>query len=591
MDLKEVDLFFDDNPNPMWIYDLDSLKIIEVNEAALSQYGYSRQEMLSLTIKDLRPEEEVPKLLQFLQKNPERYEDAGVWRHISKENEIIYLHILSHPVKIDGRMCELIVARNVTNQVETQARLSEEQRTLKLITENLPGTFFALDERGNILRWNKYTERISGYSQKEISEMNALDFFSEDERPVISQAIQKVLAEGYAEVQSNLLSKSGSRIPIYFKGNTMKIGEEVRIVGIGIDISNLVEAEKNALRHQQLLQAIIDQSKSVIFIKDKEGRFKFVNKQFLSLFDVDASEVIGKRDSELIDEDDLQAMHQSDKQVWETGKPVEIEEHLRVDGETKIYLTTKVLLKGIDQYENCVFGLSTDITERKKMEDELKESLEEKQVLLSEIHHRVKNNLAIISGMMELEAMESDNSDLRRKLYDSQSRIMSIATTHEILYKEQNFSSVDFSTNIEKLVNSLAETFDANVEINFDLKPVKLNINQAIPCSLLVNEIITNALKHAFTEFDEDEEPVIEIEVFEQNGRVNLTVQDNGKGLPFDYDIDRSESLGLKLVNVLKTQLNASLEVDTDQGTLFKISFEKNNVKGIGSTLPEYSNN
>lgn len=567
----------------MWIFESENLQIVDVNTAALSLYGYTKEEMLSLTIKDLRPKEDVSKLLKSLKQNIETFDDAGIWRHKKKNGQIIHVHILAHPIKVDGKRCELVVAKNVTERIETEAKYREEQRILDLLIDKLPGTFFILDKNGNLLRWNYYTEEITGYSSEEIGSMNALDFFSKDKQPIIYSTIQSALEKGYAEVEAPVQSKSGEQTQLYFKGSKVKIDGKDRILGLGLDISNLVEAQKSVLSHQKLLQAIIDQSQSIIYIKDENDRFSFVNKPFLKLFDLEREEVIGKRDAEVLDRKDVQAMHETDAKVRKTGKPLEIEETVHIDGELKTYLTTKILLKGIEEYENCVFGLSTDITERKENEELIKESLLEREVLLTEIHHRVKNNLAVVSGLLELQAMESKDGTLQSKLRDSQSRIKSIALTHEILYKQQFFSKMNFEENIRELTKSIAKTYETNVSFRLNTETVVLNINQALPCSLVVNEIITCILNHAFEE--KKKKGTINLDLNERNGEVSLKISDDGKVLPKNFNLAESDSFGLQLIDIWKNQLDAQMELNTQNGTRLKMQFKKKDIKGMGSSL------
>lgn len=577
MPLKNIDFDFHDNPNPMWIADPNNHQIVDVNDAALSLYEYSKEEMLSLSTKDLQTED------KNFSKNPGRPRNTeGTREHITKDGESVYVQVTCHTIQIDGETLRLFVGNNVTEQARREQQLRISQHLFELINKKLPLSLFVLDQQENMHRWNCYAEDLSEYSSEMMPQLHALDFFDSNSQPKIKQALQEVWEKGKVEVEGKLLAKSGDNVSMLCKAHRVEIDGEKRILGFGVDISELKEAQEKIDANRQLLQAIIDQSKSLIFIKDEEGRFRFVNKEFLSFFDLSADDVIGQRDLDIMYEEDARPMQQSDKKVREEKGPLELEEHVQLDGQTHTFLTTKVLLQDIPGFENHVFGLSRDITQRKQMEQQLKKSAKEKEVLLSEIHHRVKNNLAIISGFLDLQAMETDDMRLRDNLKDSQSRILSIASTHEPLYEEQDFSTISFDSNIKKLTQQIADTLSPEVTFRFTMDSVELNINQAIPCSLIINEVVTNAIKHAY---DDQEEAVIDITLREEEGTILLSVRDYGKGIPENVDLENTRSLGLKLIHVLKEQLDAKLTINSKEGTRFNIIFEKTAVKGSSSTI------
>jgi len=242
-----------------------------------------------------------------------------------------------------------------------------------------------------------------------------------------------------------------------------------------------------------------------------------------------------------------------------------------------------------DEDGNAVrmIGALRDITDQKLTEKELIASLKEKETLLAEIHHRVKNNLAVVSGMMQLQAYESHNDSVQEHLYDSVVRIKTMATVHELLYQSNSFSQLDFSDTLKELVQNVTDTLQSENEVSmeFNSDPVKLNINQAIPTSLIVNEVITNAFKHAF---DGIKDCKIRINLQQDGDSVNLTITDNGTGLPDEINSSSNSSLGFHLINLLSEQVNAEQVYEKNKnepGTIFQIQFEKqDNKKGIGSS-------
>lgn len=208
-------------------------------------------------------------------------------------------------------------------------------------------------------------------------------------------------------------------------------------------------------------------------------------------------------------------------------------------------------------------------------QDELENSLSEKETLLAEIHHRVKNNLAEISGMLQIQSFKETDEEFQKKLMDSTMRIKSMANIHEQLYQSQSFSNMAFDTGLKNLVNTIIETMSdgRSVETSFKLQPIKLNINQAVPFSLIVNEVVTNCLKHAFQERDSGH---ISILLEEQDQLLKLRITDNGVGFSGKNDSPDSNSLGLELIHTLAHQLEAEYQYRSKEngpGAYFYIEF------------------
>jgi PAS domain S-box-containing protein len=222
-----------------------------------------------------------------------------------------------------------------------------------------------------------------------------------------------------------------------------------------------------------------------------------------------------------------------------------------------------------------VIGSWIDITERKQAEEQIRASLQEKEVLLKEIHHRVKNNLQVVSSLLSLQSKEVQDAASLEVLRESQNRVKSMALIHEKLYQSQDLSQVNFADYVRDLTTHLFRTYRANAGV-VTLRvivsdEVRLGVDTAIPCGLIVNELVSNALKHAFPGGRAGEVRV-ELDRDERNELV-LAVSDNGVSFPADMDFRTTGSLGLKLVATLVDQLKGSIQLDRSKGTTFKITF------------------
>lgn len=205
---------------------------------------------------------------------------------------------------------------------------------------------------------------------------------------------------------------------------------------------------------------------------------------------------------------------------------------------------------------------------------ELKESVREKEVLLREIHHRVKNNLQLISSMLDLQSEQNENKFVVEKFKESQNRIKLMASLHEQLYQSSNLRKINFGEHIQVVSNILLSSYNINrdnVAIKVNIKDIYMGVDMALLCSLIVNELISNSLKYAFPEKDEGE---IIVDLHFNGIKYRLDVSDNGVGFPTDVDFRNTKTLGLKLVNMFVEQLKGDIELYRKRGTRFLITFK-----------------
>lgn len=216
-----------------------------------------------------------------------------------------------------------------------------------------------------------------------------------------------------------------------------------------------------------------------------------------------------------------------------------------------------------------------EINLRKKAEKELKNALNEKEIMVKEIHHRVKNNLSVISSLLNLQSRYIKDKEALGIFKESQNRAKSMALIHEHLYQSSDLKRIHFGEYINKLSISLFHTYvmdSSRIKLNIDVEDIMLDINIAIPLGLILNELVTNTMKHAFPDNREGE---INVKLHSQNNEFTLTVSDNGVGLPEGLDYKNTDSLGLRLVNSLTDQIKGNIELDRTGGTTFKIKFKE----------------
>ena len=247
------------------------------------------------------------------------------------------------------------------------------------------------------------------------------------------------------------------------------------------------------------------------------------------------------------------------------------------DGERIPILFSSSMTKDKDDSIISIVCTARDITERKRAEEQIQASLREKEILLKEVHHRVKNNLQVISSLINLQVRGiKKNKYALEMLRESQNRIRTIALIHEKLYQSRDLVRIDFAEYIRILTNDLFSSYGVKsdaITLKINVSNVFLDLDTAIPCGLIINELVSNSLRHAFSE---DMKGEIRIDLYtDKDNKFNLIVRDNGVGFPKDLNFRSTKTLGLQLINTLTNQLGGAIELDTSSGTTFKITFKK----------------
>jgi PAS domain S-box-containing protein len=304
-----------------------------------------------------------------------------------------------------------------------------------------------------------------------------------------------------------------------------------------------------------------------------EGACDYLNTQWVAYTGIPETPQMGFGWLEQLHPDDRQRAIDHWQATAAQGTRFAIEFRIRrYDGVYRWFHTLAVPLR--DESGRIVkwFGTNTDIDDLKQAEEAIKASLNEKEVLLKEIHHRVKNNMQVISSLVGLQADGSTDETMREVLRDVTYRVRSMALVHEKLYQSTDLARIDFAEYIRGLLGYLWRAHGAAaVRLMLDLEPVSLPVDTAVPCGLILNELAVNALKHAFRGRSEGEVTVALKSG--ADGRIRLSVADNGVGLPAGLDWRQASSLGLRLVQMLAAQLGAEVEVSSGDGTRIDIVF------------------
>lgn len=391
-------------------------------------------------------------------------------------------------------------------------------------------------------------------------------------------AVVMFTATGSEEIAVEAIKKGLDDYVLKSAKHFVRLPVAVRAALAKMEQKKLVnEMQEQLIKNEKRYRALIENINDIIYAVDKEGKITYISPQ-VKRFGYSPEEFIGKNFAELGDKvykDDQKKIIDDFQNVLQTGKE-EITEYRFVARDGSIHWLEDFARIQYDEAgkPTGIFGVLRDITEIKKVYEKLRQSLREKEVLLAEVHHRVKNNMQIMASLLRLQARQAKDEETKELFRESQARIRTMALVHEKLYQSKDFTRINFSDYIQQVAIHLMSLYhekSKNVDLEIKSEGVKLDINKAIPCALLLNEIITNALKHAFP----DSRPGKLFIVFEQRpgGEYFLRVEDDGIGLPIDINPEKPETLGLQLINDLAFQLGGVVRVYRNGGTAFEVTF------------------
>lgn len=479
---------------------------------------------------------------------------------------------------------------------------------LKQILNN-PGTGFILfkSNRNNheLIDFNDQAYQLLDKKKNEIKEI--VDVFTSEEYQTISQLtfgeyftktldiIDQKKSTRHIELITGIIQlKNGSYYLVRIHDITSKVREKEKEIRVhvaeenneilSLQVREKIQAQRMLKEQFMRMNTIFDQSENTMLaIFSNQFEIAICNTFFKYYFMQHANVVIteGMRLEHFLtnvfDHKYQKTFHQAIKQL-KKGNSTQFETSL-VTQTNEYHL--EIYLNPILNIEGALHEISFvahDITLKKKQAKKIEESLNEKELLLKEIHHRVKNNLQIISSIINLQSASIIDKQIVEVLRESKNRIYTMAAIHEDLYQTEQFSSIQFDFHLKKLVGNILTSYNlpsVDITVHYHLDKVELSLDQAIPCGLIVNELLTNVVKYAFIGRNKGE---LTIELREKNGKIELIFADNGIGLPDNIDVQQTTTLGFQLVTTLINQIDGQFKLSTKRGTKFLIIFDKTKI-------------
>ncbi|WP_018607975.1 sensor histidine kinase [Uliginosibacterium gangwonense] len=448
--------------------------------------------------------------------------------------------------------------------------------SFRKVVEWAPNAMVLVDETGHIVLANAQAERVFGYNREEL----------------LGQLIENLVPERFAGkhpgfrkgfsadphprpmgIGRDLFARrrDGSEFPVEIGLTPIESDNRFMVLASIVDITERKRLEERFRR-------VVEYAPSAMVMVDSSGRIILVNAQTEQLFGFLRSALIGEPIEMLVPKRLGHEHVHYRNGFFKTPlpRPMGVGRDLfalRADGTE---FPVEIGLNPIETDEGVMTLASiVDITERRRAQQKLEKALEEKTVLLNEVHHRVKNNLQVIASLLNLQATHAGDEKLRSILSESQSRVRAMALTHQLLYERKDYSRIDLGEYLERLAQLLFSSYrEESVYVTLRCvlpsPPQFLDFDRAIPCGLIVNELVTNAFKHAFPGGRSGE---VCIELHQNENELELVVADNGVGLPAVFNLASVKSLGLQLVPLLADQLKGSISIVSTPQTRFSLYF------------------
>lgn len=430
------------------------------------------------------------------------------------------------------------------------------------------------------LYWSPATKEVHGFGPDyEPDVEKTIQLFKEGfNRTVFAQTAHDAIEHHKPfDVELKIVSGQGDERWIRATGEPeYENGVCVRFYGISQNVTGRKQAQEDLQLNEKRFKALVQDGSDMIAILDKEACYKYVSPTSKSVLGIPSEDFIGKNALDFIHPDDQSRIVQVLSELGHK-KRIKVEPYRfrNATGDWR-WIETTVTDMQADPAVGGLVANSRDITDKIMQQEQILSSLKEKETLLAEVHHRVKNNLAVVTGLLQLHESIEESPGVINRLQDCMARIQTMSNIHEQLYQSNNFSKLEFTENIRLLSLNILEAFksEKQIRLQFHCDPVQLTIIQAIPCSMIANEVVTNILKHAFTGKNDG---LITIKLTEsENHEINLTIKDDGIGLPENIGPDYNSSLGMRLIDLFSRQLKADYTLQSDDsGTAFTLRFYK----------------
>ncbi len=570
--LLELFEYFAKYANDIILLTDDKGQIVEANEQAVNIYEYSYEELIKMNIKDLRDSKKSPPYEMVLEKTG--LENGYIYEawHKRRDGTRFLVETSIRRFRVRGKFFFQLIVRDITARKCTEPGAEEAHQRLLTVLDSIAAIVYVTDmESDEILFINEHARLHFGnvvgekcWNVLQSNQTSRCEFCTNEKLVDARGNPTGIYRWEFQNTQTGRWYDCQDRMIKWVDGRPARLE-------IGIDITDRKQTEEklreSETRNRSILKAIPD----LMFINNREGVFLDYHASDERLLAVDPEQFLCKPLHEVLPAKLAEKLLEVFGKAHETKQAQVIQYCLDVQGDTRHFEAT---VTPMDKQRQLT--IVRDITGYKQVEQAIKHSLAEKETLLKEVHHRVKNNMQVISSLLNLQIIRNENKDVKQALMDCQGRINSMASVHEMLYRSTSLCLIDCQEYISKLAKDIMHSYcrpDVHrIKLKVDARGVTLGIQQASPLGLIINELLSNALKYGFPG--------------SRQGEINISLQlhrpnvmefvfcDNGIGIHENFDWRNTKSLGLNLIVLLaENQLGGSINLDRENGTRFLIHF------------------
>jgi len=564
-------------------------RFFDCNPKTLEMFGFATKEEFTESPRSaispaFQPDgrESLAKAKEMIEIAYEKGANRFEWVHQRKNGECFSAEVLLSVFNyVDERVIQATI-HDITQRKLAKEKLIESEALLSTILQTLPVAVFCKDIKNDFQYtiWNKKAEEIYGLKAEDCVGKDDYESFPKETADLFrAYDIKATEMIGVFDIPEETVVTKNKRVVIHAQKTIVRDfnGAPHFILGVSEDIAERKKVEEKIKASEEKYRSVVENAADMIITFDKDNTIQFVNHLRPG---TSTEQVIGRSIFSLIPEAYQRQVKQKIKDVFEGKKSQSYElEEQHIDGSSAWYSTNMGPVFSGDEVTGITL-ITRDITESKKAAEEIQQSLKEKEILLKEVHHRVKNNLQIILSILNLQYATIKDKKTLDLLRDIRSRIKAMSFIHELLYQTNDFSSINFSEYIGAITSNLVYSYSRNhtIDLKLEVGTLFLDLDRAIPCGLIINEIVTNALKYAFSEQEKGE---VFISLTQKNEFIELVIADNGRGFPDSIDFSSTESLGMQLVVTLVQQLRGEISLDNSKGTKYTINFKNSKQSAI----------
>ena len=570
------------------IHAADSGNLLDVNDTTLTMFGYgSKEALLAGNIGGLcsqrTPYTEL-EARQFLKKCIEEGPQVYEWLAKKQSGETFWVEVSLRKNEMETPDKVLAVVRDITERKLAAEALLESEERFRTLTTLAPVGIYLTNPEGLCHYANPCWCAMAGLSQEEALGEGWRRGLHPDDRDRVLACWQEMTESlGHWGYEYRFLTPEGKVTWVYGLATSQfdAAGKITRYIGINTDITERKQVEDALRESEERYRSLYDSSPDGLMLTAPDGQIFSANESLCRLLGRTETEIIQIGRSGIMDTSDPRLVLALEERAL-NGRVKNVElTCVRKDGKKIPVELSSTVFQDKDGDTRTSIILH-DITERKKAEAALQASLAEKDILLREVHHRVKNNMAAIIGLFDLQRQTMDDLHSQAILVELSSRVRAMSLVHEKLYSSESLAQIDFQDYTQSLLSHLRTSFgspDVHCEIN--THGVFLPLDTAVPCGMIINELITNALKYAFPKewsVATDESAYIWVTLHHDQDRITLSVADNGVGFPPGFDWQTTKTLGLSLIRMLgQHQLGGRYQIDQTRGIRFTLTFSIHN--------------